>query len=97
VPSDCPERYGALIGRCWVQDPLARPSFADILRDLEAIHGDALASHKAETKKRKKEQRASEALDAGDMDIAQTAPGGARREKEGTSRSRTDKRATGIL
>jgi hypothetical protein len=39
LPSDCPARLSWIITRCWHGDPLSRPSFHDICRELRYIKG----------------------------------------------------------
>ncbi|CAN5963730.1 unnamed protein product [Sphagnum jensenii] len=39
LPPDCPARLSWLITRCWHGDPLSRPSFHDICRELRYIKG----------------------------------------------------------
>ncbi len=39
LPADCPARLSWLITRCWHGDPLSRPSFHDICRELRYIKG----------------------------------------------------------
>lgn len=37
VPKDCPAAFRALLGRCWTEQPQDRPSFPDILDQMEQI------------------------------------------------------------
>jgi serine/threonine protein kinase len=39
LPPDCPARLSWLITRCWHKNPLSRPSFHDICRELRYIKG----------------------------------------------------------
>jgi len=38
VPPDCPVELISLMKACWAQDPLERPSFTEVLRQIEALH-----------------------------------------------------------
>jgi hypothetical protein len=37
LPAEMTEDVKILIRRCWAEDPVARPSFSDILAELERI------------------------------------------------------------
>ncbi|XP_055307653.1 mitogen-activated protein kinase kinase kinase-like [Sitodiplosis mosellana] len=37
IPETCPEIWGKLMKSCWDKDPHKRPSFKDILRELDTI------------------------------------------------------------
>lgn len=37
IPKTCPESWGKLMKSCWECDPHRRPSFKEILRDLDLI------------------------------------------------------------
>lgn len=43
VPPDCPALYSQLMTDCWADDPSKRPSFAEVLHRLEAMHQTAEA------------------------------------------------------
>jgi len=47
LPPDCPARLSGLIKRCWHADPLLRPSFPDICRELRYIKGLLLTDDKS--------------------------------------------------
>ncbi|KAH9533012.1 hypothetical protein CY35_18G028700 [Sphagnum magellanicum] len=47
LPPDCPARLSWLITRCWHGDPLSRPSFPDICRELRYIKGLLLTDDKS--------------------------------------------------
>ncbi|CAK9859758.1 unnamed protein product [Sphagnum jensenii] len=47
LPPDCPARLSGLIQRCWHMDPLVRPSFPDICRELRYIKGLLLTDDKS--------------------------------------------------
>lgn len=37
IPKTCPEAWGKLMKSCWESDPHRRPSFKEILRELDGI------------------------------------------------------------
>ncbi|KAL0035971.1 hypothetical protein WJX77_009876 [Trebouxia sp. C0004] len=41
VPEDCPEAFTALMTSCWRADPLERPTFQQITKDLQMLYGEA--------------------------------------------------------
>ncbi|KAA6425511.1 MAG: kinase [Trebouxia sp. A1-2] len=41
VPEDCPEAFTALMTSCWKADPLERPTFQQITKDLQLLYGEA--------------------------------------------------------
>ena len=42
MPDACPADYAALICRCWSRDPVARPNFRDVKRELRDLREDAM-------------------------------------------------------
>ena len=41
VPPDCPQDYAALMEACWQAEPRLRPSFADIVEELQRMVEEA--------------------------------------------------------
>jgi hypothetical protein len=37
MPQKCPEPYAKLMKKCWDSDPIKRPSFREVIRDLEVM------------------------------------------------------------
>lgn len=37
IPKKTPENFAKLMRRCWDRDPAKRPSFKEIIRDLQAM------------------------------------------------------------
>lgn len=42
LPDACPGDYAALICQCWSRDPVARPNFRDVKRELRDLREDAM-------------------------------------------------------
>lgn len=49
IPSSCPRAYSMLIKRCWDYNPKARPTFAQLEKEISAI-SPATFPHGARTK-----------------------------------------------
>eukprot|EP01116_Phalansterium_solitarium_P025293 TRINITY_DN9590_c0_g2_i1.p1 TRINITY_DN9590_c0_g2~~TRINITY_DN9590_c0_g2_i1.p1 ORF type:complete len:976 (+),score=404.90 TRINITY_DN9590_c0_g2_i1:228-3155(+) len=48
IPADCPPRYADLMRACWDLEPSRRPSFRDVLQQLEPILDEAYAAEDAD-------------------------------------------------
>lgn len=57
IPDDCPLPYGNVILSCWAQNPLERPAFDRILRELNEFHSSTVKQHRADVKLRRFQRR----------------------------------------